>query len=154
MIREVGLDDIDRIHELYRTLFEHMQDLEPEYMTVSDQDPLFLQSVISQENDFIGLVYEEDTQVEGLVVAQLQTAPPYNCFLPQRSVYLMDIIVAPDKRGRGIGRQLLEEIKQWAIGHGVDFLELNVLSNNEPALRLYQEAGFRSFSKSMRMRLE
>ncbi|MGO1244585.1 MAG: GNAT family N-acetyltransferase [Sphingobacteriaceae bacterium] len=154
MIREVRLDDIDRVDELYRILFEDMQTLEPDYMTISDQDPLFLQSVISQENDFIGFVYQEDEQVEGLIVAQLQTTPPYKCFVPQRCVYLMDIIVAPEQRGRGIGKQLIDEVKQWASGHGVDYLELNVLSSNEPALSLYRREGFKPFSQSMRMRLK
>lgn len=154
MIREVRLDDIDRVNELYRTLFEHMQTLEPDYMTISDQDPLFLQSVISQENDFIGFVYQDDDQIQGLIVAQVQTTPPYKCFVPQRCVYLMDIIVAPDQRRRGIGKLLIDEVKQWASEHGVDYLELNVLSSNEEALSLYEREGFRSFSKSMRMRLK
>lgn len=154
MIREVGLDDIDRVNELYRTLFDHMQELEPEYMKTTDQDPLFLQSVISQEDDFIGFVYEENEKVEGLIVAQLQKTPPYNCFLPQSCVYLMDIIVSPEKRNRGIGKQLMDEVKQWASEHGADFIELNVLSNNESALNLYEREGFRPFSKSMRMRLK
>ena len=154
MIREVGLDDIDRINELYRILFAHMQELEPQYMTSTDQDPIFLQDVIAQEDNFIGLVYQEEERIDGLIVAQLQTTPPYNCFLPQRSVYVMDIIVSPEKRGQGIGTQLINEIKQWAIEHGADFMELNVLSNNQPAISMYRREGFRPFSKSMRMRLK
>jgi len=46
-------------------------------------------------------------------------------------------------RGRGVGAALLSHATQWAVANtGLEWLDLEVLSNNEPALRLYRRAGF------------
>lgn len=44
--------------------------------------------------------------------------------------------------GMGIGTQLLEVLEQWASGLGIQRLELNVMTNNLPAIRLYERHGF------------
>ncbi|MCX2861005.1 GNAT family N-acetyltransferase [Paucibacter sp. PLA-PC-4] len=46
-------------------------------------------------------------------------------------------------RGAGLGRQLLETATKWAIGRGwIDWIDLQVISSNAPAVRLYEKAGF------------
>ncbi|MGV0741356.1 ribosomal protein S18-alanine N-acetyltransferase [Mycolicibacterium sp. XJ870] len=47
--------------------------------------------------------------------------------------------VDPDYQGRGIGRQLLNDMLEFASG-GMVFLE--VRTDNEPAIKLYESAGF------------
>jgi ribosomal-protein-alanine N-acetyltransferase len=47
--------------------------------------------------------------------------------------------VDPDYQGRGIGRRMLEELLEVADG-GVIFLE--VRTDNEPAIALYESVGF------------
>lgn len=153
MIRPAQQKDIAQIGELYYELFEQMQKYEPEYMKSSYQDESFLRSVIGQENNFVAFVYEIGSEINGFAIAQLQESPKYDCFLPQRCVYLMDIIVASHMRGQGVGRALMQEIEKWGKEKGVDYLELNVLTANEIAIRLYTREGYTSFSKSMRKRI-
>lgn len=45
-------------------------------------------------------------------------------------------------RGRGLGRALIAHAEQWALAGPFEWIDLQVLSENQPALELYQRAGF------------
>jgi ribosomal protein S18 acetylase RimI-like enzyme len=56
---------------------------------------------------------------------------------------LLGIGVHRDYRCQGLGQRLLDIALAWARAQpGLDWMDLEVLSHNEPALRLYQRAGF------------
>ena len=46
--------------------------------------------------------------------------------------------------GNGVGRNLLQNLEEWAIEAGFHRLELTVMEHNERAKRLYQSLGFQS----------
>jgi len=58
-------------------------------------------------------------------------------------VGLFDIVTDADFRRRGLGRQLVLNILDWAQSHGAQTAYLQVMLNNEPALRLYDGLGFK-----------
>lgn len=60
--------------------------------------------------------------------------------LPQGSVEY--VAVAPDARGRGVGRALLSSAVAWLFGIGVPEVFLTVDAGNERALGVYRAAGF------------
>lgn len=69
--------------------------------------------------------------------------PAGRLYLHRRSgdLRIMDILLAPEHRGSGIGTILLEEILQKAAAEGSS-VSIHVEQDN-PALRLYQRLGFR-----------
>jgi L-phenylalanine/L-methionine N-acetyltransferase len=52
------------------------------------------------------------------------------------------IMVARDRRRRGVGKALLRAAEQWARGAGIRKIELHVFPYNDAALRLYESAGY------------
>jgi GNAT superfamily N-acetyltransferase len=62
-------------------------------------------------------------------------------FLGQRGLYLEDLYVRPQLRGKGIGRALLSRLAQMAKERNCGRLEWVVLNWNEPAIRFYQSIG-------------
>jgi RimJ/RimL family protein N-acetyltransferase len=54
----------------------------------------------------------------------------------------LGLMVAASHRRRGIGRALLLAAEEWARSAGVSKLELHVFPHNEPALALYEHAGY------------
>jgi ribosomal protein S18 acetylase RimI-like enzyme len=50
--------------------------------------------------------------------------------------------VAPDARGAGVGRALVDAVADWARDRGCDRLVLSVTESNQTARRFYQACGF------------
>jgi ribosomal protein S18 acetylase RimI-like enzyme len=55
---------------------------------------------------------------------------------------LWDIRVAPEARGRGVGRSLLEKVEHWSAARGARWLEVETQNMNVSACRFYQRNGF------------
>ncbi len=54
--------------------------------------------------------------------------------------------VHPAHKGRGFARELVRKAAETARRRGMHALRLDVLSDNVPAIRLYESAGFRYIS--------
>lgn len=65
----------------------------------------------------------------------------YSTFLAQPGIYLEDLFVLPENRGRGVGRALLAELAAIAVERGCGRFEWSVLDWNEPALKIYRALG-------------
>jgi ribosomal protein S18 acetylase RimI-like enzyme len=56
--------------------------------------------------------------------------------------YLEELYVAPDRRGQGIGRALLEAAMDTAREHGAAHIDLGTSTDDTAAIRLYESYGF------------
>lgn len=65
----------------------------------------------------------------------------FSTWLGRHGVYLEDLYVRPEFRGRGYGRLLLAELARTCVERGYGRLEWWVLDWNEPALRFYRSLG-------------
>jgi ribosomal protein S18 acetylase RimI-like enzyme len=62
----------------------------------------------------------------------------------QRGVYVQDLYVSPDARGRGLGRELIDAVRQRAAEQGARYVKLTVYDRNPAALAFYHAMGFQS----------
>lgn len=61
-----------------------------------------------------------------------------------RSAELGNMLVDPDRQGRGLGREAVGQLLDLAFsGSGLERVELRVFADNEAAIRLYEACGFR-----------
>jgi GNAT superfamily N-acetyltransferase len=67
----------------------------------------------------------------------------YSTFLTKPGVYLEDLFVLPERRGRGFGRALLTRLAQLAVERDCGRLEWSVLDWNEPSIGFYKRLGAR-----------
>ena len=65
----------------------------------------------------------------------------FSTFLAQPGIYLEDLYVLPEQRGRGVGRALLERLAQVAVDRGCGRLEWAVLDWNVDAIKFYERLG-------------
>jgi GNAT superfamily N-acetyltransferase len=65
----------------------------------------------------------------------------FSTFLGRPGIYLEDLFVRPDARGRGIGKRLLVWLAHTAVERGCGRLEWAVLDWNEPAISFYRNLG-------------
>jgi len=67
----------------------------------------------------------------------------FSTFLGRPGIYLEDLFVVPEERGRGVGRTLLEHLARLAVDRGCGRLEWAVLDWNRDAIRFYELLGAR-----------
>ena len=65
----------------------------------------------------------------------------FSTFLGRPGIYLEDLFVKPEARGRGVGRALLAHLAGLAVARDCGRLEWSVLDWNEDAIRFYRSLG-------------
>src|SRR5262249_26190458 len=65
----------------------------------------------------------------------------YSTFVGRPSLYLEDLFVLPEARGRGAGCALLRALARVALARGCGRMEWAVLHWNRPAIRFYERVG-------------
>jgi GNAT superfamily N-acetyltransferase len=65
----------------------------------------------------------------------------YSTFLAKPGIYLEDLFVLPEHRGKGVGKALLVKLARIARERNCGRLEWSVLDWNQPAIDFYQRIG-------------
>jgi GNAT superfamily N-acetyltransferase len=132
-IRPARLEDVPVILQLIRDLatYERAPD---EVVATEEQlvDVLFGERPVAE----VLLAFEEKSPV-GFAVYFYN----FSTWLGRPGLYLEDLFVEPEKRGKGYGRALLVELARIARDRGCGRMEWAVLNWNEPAIKFYQALG-------------
>lgn len=65
----------------------------------------------------------------------------FSTFLGRPGIYLEDLYVRPEFRGKGIGKRLLRELARLAVDRDCGRLEWAVLDWNKPSIDFYESLG-------------
>jgi GNAT superfamily N-acetyltransferase len=133
MIRPATPDDTAAIAALIRGLAEY------ERLT----QYLMLDEGRLREHLFGPRPYAEVLLAEeaGAVVGYALFFPVYSTFRGEPALYLEDLFVMPEHRGKGHGKALLRALARLAVERGCPRLDWAVLNWNEPALAFYRALG-------------
>jgi GNAT superfamily N-acetyltransferase len=134
-IRPGELADVPSVAELIRGLARY-EKLEHE---VSMTEEKLTAGLFGERRYAETLIAEEDAQPVGFALFFHN----FSTFLAQPGIYLEDLFVVPEQRGRGVGRAMLERLAQVAIDRGCGRLEWAVLDWNQDAIRFYERLGAR-----------
>lgn len=95
------------------------------------------------------LVSEEEGQVNGFALVVEAKTEAAAEIISYRLSLLVDLVVDANARNKGIGQRLLDEVTAWSKARELAFIQLNVLSANAGALRLYERNDFHSVYETM-----
>lgn len=139
LIRPAEAADVPIIAELIRGLarFEKMED----ELTMTEER--LAENLFGQRRYAETLLAEED----GTSVGFALFFHNFSTFLGLPGVYLEDLFVVPEHRGRGIGRALLRQLARVARDRGCGRLEWSVLDWNRDAIGFYERLGARPNSE-------
>ena len=90
-----------------------------------------------------------DKQHAEVVIAEYQGQPVgfalffhnFSTFLGRPGLYLEDLYIQPEMRGKGFGKALLTHLAKIAVSRHCGRLEWSVLDWNQPAIDFYQSLG-------------
>jgi len=132
-IRPARVEDVPIILELIRDLatYERAPD---EVVATKEQlvDVLFGERPVAE----VLLAFEAESPV-GFAVYFYN----FSTWLGRPGLYLEDLFVNPEKRGKGYGRALLVALAKIARDRGCGRMEWAVLDWNEPAIKFYRALG-------------
>lgn len=77
----------------------------------------------------------------------------YSTWIGRPGIYLEDIFVYPEFRGRGIGKALLQRVAAIAVEKGCARLKWEVLDWNTPAIEFYSAMGAKLMDEWRTMRV-
>jgi GNAT superfamily N-acetyltransferase len=133
MIRSAVASDTPAIFDLIRRLAEYERLLDQFALT-----PERLHEHLFGPRPFAeALVAEEPGGIVGFALFFHN----YSTFVGRPGLYLEDLFVLPEHRGRGHGKALLREVARLAVERGCGRLEWSVLDWNEPAIGFYRSLG-------------
>jgi GNAT superfamily N-acetyltransferase len=145
-IRKAQADDVGTILKLIRGLAEYER--EPQAAQATEEDLL---------RDGFGA-----SPKFHCVIAEWQGAPVgfalyfynYSTWKGRPGLYLEDLFVWPEYRGKGIGKALLLHLARTAVEENCGRYEWQVLNWNTPAIEFYQSLGAKHMKAWLPMRVD
>jgi GNAT superfamily N-acetyltransferase len=145
-IRRAEPGDVPTIHQLIRDLALYERALEMARATPEQlRESLFCES----PNVFCDLVETDEREVAGFAVWFLN----YSTWTGTHGIFLEDLFVKPEFRGRGYGTALLVHLAQECVAKGYHRLKWSVLDWNQPSIDFYNSLGAESLDKWTEFRL-
>ena len=132
-IRSATENDIPVIFALIKELAE-FEKLADQIKTSEGE----LRNTLFGKDRFVEILLAE---YEQKVVGQALFFKNFSTFLGRPGIYLEDLYVKPDMRGKGIGKALLDKIISIAKERNYGRVEWSVLDWNEPAIDFYKKIG-------------
>lgn len=130
IIRKAKQEDCPRLMELVQELAVYEK--EPDAVTVSMEH--FIESGFGEQPVWWAVVAELDDVIVGFALYYIR----YSTWKGRR-LYLEDLIVTEEHRGKGIGKMLLNELMVIARNGNFSGMMWQVLDWNEPAINFYKK---------------
>lgn len=111
--------ELEGLEELARNIVRGARDGDPEFIC------------------WVARLDEEGPPV-GVILANLN----YSLKFSGRALWIEELYVTPSARRRGLGRELVEHLLDWAEENGIHGVDLEAYQGNTPASILYRSLGF------------
>jgi ribosomal protein S18 acetylase RimI-like enzyme len=124
------LDLIASLFDAYRGFYGQPSNLR--------QSREFIAERIARDESVIFLARDADGEALGFV----QLFPTFSSIDAHRTWLLGDLFTAPAARGRGVGRQLMNTARTFAVLSGAKGMVLETATDNHGAQHLYESLGY------------
>ena len=132
-VRWAAPGDVPRISALISALAEYEQSADQVVATADDLGA----ALFASQPALFGHVADRGGDVIGFALWFIS----YSTWVGKHGIYLEDLYVVPEMRGRGAGKALLAELASICVQRGYGRLDWSVIDWNEPAISFYRSVG-------------
>lgn len=149
-IRKITGRDVPVLAKMTAEIQQLHHQAEPDlFASVPDDLSEFRAHVVSYMARGTGYIAEVDGQAVGCVLYEVRRVAK-NLFLqPHVRLHIDQMGVRPVFQGRGVGRELMEQVISAAREHNAHYITLNVYRFNDQAIRFYEKFGFECRNMTM-----
>ena len=145
-IRQATPEDVSTIHQLIRDLA--LYERAPE-MALATPEQLHESLFSDAPKVYCDLVETDHGEVAGFAVWFLN----YSTWTGTHGIFLEDLFVKPEFRGRGYGKALLIHLAKECVAKGYHRLKWSVLDWNQPSIDFYRSLGAEALDEWTEYRL-
>lgn len=153
-IRRAQKAEAKPVGVLWLQLLEEHAAMEPRFAVADD-------ALERWTNDFTHWVFEEQYRIfvaerEGVILGFVTASlwKPAPIYTQVDEVYLNELYVVQEERARGLGRQLVEAVRQWAETLEVERLRIGVLAANAEGQAFWERLDAQPFLHTLTIELE
>jgi len=132
-IRPAKSEEVGEVLQLIQDLA--IYEKAPEQVEASKED--LLNTIFASDPRVFCDLVEVDGQIAGMAIWFLN----YSTWQAKHGIYLEDIFIKPEYRGRGYGKALLKHLAKICDEKGYGRLQWWVLDWNSPAIEFYKSFG-------------
>jgi GNAT superfamily N-acetyltransferase len=144
-IRRAMPDDAEAVGRFWEALLEEQAEYDTRFVPAGD-------ALARWQNDYREWVRAEMwrifvAEMGGKVVGFVSAQPwyPAPIYEAATEIYINELYVRPTYRRHGIGRQLINAVRQWAEERGATRIRAGVLSSNGTGLDFWKACGAMPF---------
>lgn len=138
-IRPARKEEVSIILQLIKDLAEYEK--APDEVKASERE--ILQTVFADNPKVFCDFVEVDGEIAGMAIWFLN----YSTWQGKHGIYLEDLYVKPEYRGRGFGKALLQHLASICNERGYGRFQWWVLDWNSPAIEFYRSLGAEAMSE-------
>lgn len=155
-IRRAEIKDADKINELLFQVAKIHANGRPDIFKTatkkySDQE---LIEIINNDDSPIFVATDEKDFCLGYAFCVFQKTKDSILLQDRKTLYIDDICVDENSRGKHIGKSLYDFVENFAKENGFDNITLNVWSFNQSAYKFYEKCGMTPLKTTMEKRLK
>ena len=133
IIRPAKIQEVGEVLQLIQDLATYEK--APEQVEASQED--LLNTIFASDPRVFCDLVEVDGQIAGMAIWFLN----YSTWQAKHGIYLEDLFIKPEYRGRGYGKALLKHLAKICDEKGYGRLQWWVLDWNSPAIEFYKSLG-------------
>lgn len=144
LIRRAKDTDIDRINDLLCQVLEIHANARPDIFrhgTKKYNDKELIE-ILRNDSTPVFVAENDEGYVVGYAFCIHKSTRGNSILADRRELYIDDLCVDREYRGRHIGGQLFEYVRRYAEENKFDAVTLNVWSLNASAVKFYEKCGF------------
>ena len=138
-IRSARREEASVILQLIKDLAEYERS--PNEVKASEKD--LIETIFSENPKVFCDLVEVDGDIAGVAIWFLN----YSTWQGKHGIYLEDLYVRPEYRGRGYGKALLQHLARICVERGYGRFQWWVLDWNSPAIEFYLSIGAEAMSE-------
>lgn len=143
-IRRICLSDYEKVLQMTNRLHEfHVSNRPDIYKHVDTTISAIDFKEIVNNPAYIALIAEFKDQPAGYGISKIKNTPDDPLLVKHKTMYIDEIFVMLEYRGKYIGRQLLENLEIMGKELGIERIDLTVWSFNTEAIDFYSSFGMK-----------